>query len=376
MRIAFISVVPPFRGGIAKHSEVLTRHLEKKHEVKIFNYSRQYPNILFPGKSQYETETSSTSFDLETCVDSINPISWLKTARKIKDYNPNVILYRYWNPFFSPTLGTIARRLKSTLQRTKHIAVCDNIIPHETKWMDTILSKYFIKSMDGFIVQSSTVEDELLSFDSLAKFRKAPHPVYNAYMPAIEKETAKEKLGIKAKNIILYFGYVRHYKGFDILLNAVHKLKNQMTDFHLLAVGESYEGVEKYTSIIQSFGIENEVTWVDKYVPDSKVHEYFSAVDVVALPYRSASQSGIVQLAYHYNLPVVVTNVGGLPEIVDEGKSGYVVNPNSPEDVADCLSKNFKEDNFSKMPTFIESFKQRYSWENMVTQIEELVNEC
>jgi glycosyltransferase involved in cell wall biosynthesis len=149
-----------------------------------------------------------------------------------------------------------------------------------------------------------------------------------------------------------------------------------MTDFHLLAVGESYEGVEKYTSIIQSFGIENEVTWVDKYVPDSKVHEYFSAVDVVALPYRSASQSGIVQLAYHYNLPVVVTNVGGLPEIVDEGKSGYVVNPNSPEDVADCLSKNFKEDNFSKMPTFIESFKQRYSWENMVTQIEELVNEC
>ena len=360
MRIAFITVIPPFRGGIAKHSAVLTSHLEKNHEVKIFNYSRQYPNFLFPGKSQFESEPSNITFQEETCVDSINPFSWLKTVNKIVKYNPDIVLYRYWNPFFAPTLGTIARRIKAKLNHVKHIALCDNIKPHEKKWMDNLLSNYFIKSMDGFVVQSSTVESELLSFDESAQYRKALHPVYDAYKPVIDKNVAKEKLGLEAKYIILYFGYVRHYKGFDILLESVAKLKQNMSDFHLLAVGESYDGTEKFESLINQLGIKEYVTWLHEYVPDSKVHEYFSTADVVTLPYRSASQSGIVQLAYHYNVPVVVTNVGGLPEIVEEGKSGCVVKANSPQDVADCLKYNFEENNFPKMPAFIETYKNQF----------------
>ena len=373
MQIALISVAPPYRGGISKHTSILIEHLSKKHSVNLINYSRQYPDFLFPGKSQY-LDGKMGNFSGESWIDSINPLSWFKTGNKLAEKRYDLVIFRFWNPFFAPALGIIAGVSKKKSPFTKLISLCDNILPHERTPMSNFFTNYLFQKLDGHLVQSSQTEGELHEIIKTPIYEKRFHPVYNTFPEKIDKDTAKKKLGLKANNIILYFGIIRDYKGFDILLKAIAELKNRNTDFHLLAGGECYGSEDKYTKIISDLEISDYITWHNRYIPDSEVSDYFSAADIVALPYRTASQSGITQIAYSYDLPVIVTNVGGLPEIVDEGKSGFTISPENPEELAVVLAENIGNSTFSEMSKYISTFKEKFSWENFVEGIETVYN--
>ena len=373
MQIALISVAPPYRGGISKHTSILAEHLSKKHSVDIINYSRQYPDVLFPGKSQY-LDGKMGNYPCERWIDSINPLSWFKSGNMLAEKRFDLIIFRFWNPFFAPALGTIAGIIKKKSPKTKLMSLCDNILPHERTPLGNFFTNYLFQKLDGHLVQSSQTEGDLQEVLDYPIYEKRFHPVYNTFPEKIDKNTAKNKLGLKAENIILYFGIIRDYKGFDILLKAVSILKNKMTDFHLLAGGECYGSEDKYTKIISDLGISDFITWHNRYIPDQDVSIYFSAADVVALPYRTASQSGITQIAYYYDLPVIVTNVGGLPEIVDEGKSGFTISPENPEELVTVLAENIGNSTFSDMSKYITSFKEKFSWEHFVDGIETIYN--
>ena len=369
MQIALISVAPPYRGGISKHTSILVENLSKNHSVDVINYSRQYPDFLFPGKTQYlddklENDNSSRM------IDSINPLTWFSTGNKLAKKNYDLVIFRFWNPFFAPALGVISGIIKKKSSYTKLMSLCDNILPHEKTPFAYFLTTYLFDKLDGHIVQSSQTENELQEVVENPVYEKRFHPIYTNFPKKIDKITARKKLGLSAKNIILYFGIIRDYKGFDILLNAIAELKDSGLDFHLLAGGECYGSDEKYTQLISNLGISDYITWHNKYIPDSEVSNYFSAADVVALPYRTASQSGVTQIAYSYDLPVIVTKVGGLPEIVDEGQSGFTIEPENPKELANILDKNLEAGTFLEMAAYIKKFKQKFSWEYFVNGIE------
>ncbi len=373
MKIALVTVAPPYRGGIALHSAILYQHLSANHKVNCYNFSRQYPNFLFPGKTQLEKGTPAVDIKSERCIDSVNPLTWLATANKIIKSNPDVVIFRYWNPFFAIMMGKIARKIKRKVKKVNCIAICDNIIPHERHLVDNILTKYFTKSMDSFIVMSGEVERDLKKFLNNPKYLKLYHPVYNVFGNSMEQEDARNLLGVEKKYIILYFGYVREYKGLDILIKSTAILKKKMDNFRVIAVGESYEGNEKYRNLITDCGVNDVFTWISEYVPDNEVAKFFSAADVVALPYRTATQSGITQIAYHFNKPVVVSSVGGLPEMVIDGESGFLIPPEDPTTLAECLLVNLSSGKFAEMQKSVSEYKQRFSWENFVQGIEELM---
>ena len=369
MQIALISVAPPYRGGISKQTSILVENLSKNHSVDVINYSRQYPDFLFPGKTQYLDDKSEND-NSSRMIDSINPLTWFSTGNKLAKKNYDLVIFRFWNPFFAPALGVISGIIKKKSSYTKLMSLCDNILPHEKTPFAYFLTTYLFDKLDGHIVQSSQTENELQEVVENPVYEKRFHPIYTNFPKKIDKITARKKLGLSAKNIILYFGIIRDYKGFDILLNAIAELKDSGLDFHLLAGGECYGSDEKYTQLISNLGISDYITWHNKYIPDSEVSNYFSAADVVALPYRTASQSGVTQIAYSYDLPVIVTKVGGLPEIVDEGQSGFTIEPENPKELANILEKNLKVGTFLEMPTYIKKFKQKFSWEYFVNGIE------
>jgi len=369
MQIALISVAPPYRGGISKHTSILVEKLSQNHSVDVINYSRQYPDFLFPGKTQYLDDKSEND-NSSRMIDSINPLTWFSTGNKLAKKNYDLVIFRFWNPFFAPALGVISGIIKKKSSYTKLMSLCDNILPHEKTPFAYFLTTYLFDKLDGHIVQSSQTENELQEVVENPVYEKRFHPIYTNFPKKIDKITARKKLGLSAKNIILYFGIIRDYKGFDILLNAIAELKDSGLDFHLLAGGECYGSDEKYTQLISNLGISDYITWHNKYIPDSEVSNYFSAADVVALPYRTASQSGVTQIAYSYDLPVIVTKVGGLPEIVDEGQSGFTIEPENPKELANILEKNLKAGTFLEMATYIKKFKQKFSWEYFVNGIE------
>ena len=369
MQIALISVAPPYRGGISKHTSILVENLSKNHSVDVINYSRQYPDFLFPGKTQYLDDKSENN-NSSRMIDSINPLTWFSTGNKLAKKNYDLVIFRFWNPFFAPALGVISGIIKKKSSYTKLMSLCDNILPHEKTPFAYFLTTYLFDKLDGHIVQSSQTENELQEVVENPVYEKRFHPIYTNFPKKIDKITARKKLGLSAKNIILYFGIIRDYKGFDILLNAIAELKDSGLDFHLLAGGECYGSDEKYTQLISNLGISDYITWHNKYIPDSEVSNYFSAADVVALPYRTASQSGVTQIAYSYDLPVIVTKVGGLPEIVDEGQSGFTIEPENPTELANILEKNLEAGTFLEMATYIKKFKQKFSWEYFVNGIE------
>ena len=369
MQIALISAAPPYRGGISKHTSILVEKLSQNHSVDVINYSRQYPDFLFPGKTQYLDDKSEND-NSSRMIDSINPLTWFSTGNKLAKKNYDLVIFRFWNPFFAPALGVISGIIKKKSSYTKLMSLCDNILPHEKTPFAYFLTTYLFDKLDGHIVQSSQTENELQEVVENPVYEKRFHPIYTNFPKKIDKITARKKLGLSAKNIILYFGIIRDYKGFDILLNAIAELKDSGLDFHLLAGGECYGSDEKYTQLISNLGISDYITWHNKYIPDSEVSNYFSAADVVALPYRTASQSGVTQIAYSYDLPVIVTKVGGLPEIVDEGQSGITIEPENPTELANILEKNLEAGTFLEMATYIKKFKQKFSWEYFVNGIE------
>jgi glycosyltransferase involved in cell wall biosynthesis len=370
MKIIIISPVYPFRGGIAQSTEILFNKLkEKGNEVKIINFRRQYPNFLFPGKTQYEPATGHSSLPgSEQILDSIGPLSWIRAVKKIKRERPHLIIIRYWMPFFAPCFGTICW-LTRKFTEAKILYLCDNIIPHEKRMADLGLTRFAFRWADFFIVQSHIVSKDLLRITSSPVYKVVPHPVYESFGEPLDKTTARTRIGLDQENVILFFGIIREYKGLDLLLKAIpeilkrHKIK-------LIVAGEFYEKENYYFNLIKDLNINDNVEVIPEFVDSEKVRLYFSAADAVVLPYRSATQSGIVQLAYHFNKPCIVTSVGGLSEVVINDKTGFVIAPENHLEIAEAVSKfytNKKEMEFSKN-IMIE--KKRYSWDNMTRAIE------
>jgi glycosyltransferase involved in cell wall biosynthesis len=370
MKITIIGTAFPLRGGIAHFNALLASHLGKRHSIQTITFSRQYPAFLFPGKSQEESGSASESMMVPPApqrIDSINPFSWIRVGRELRRSAPDLIIMKYWLPFFGPCFGTIARIAKRN-RKTRVLYICDNVIPHERRPGDIAFTRYAFRYADGFIVQSDAVEQDLLKLLPEAKYRKVPHPVYEIFGPSIGKEAARKKLGLTASNVILFFGYVRAYKGLMTLIDAMARLPGVL----LLVVGEFYDSEEKYRRHVADTGVDSRVRFYSEYIPNDQVVDYFCASDVVVLPYLSATQSGITQIAYNFDKPVIATDVGGLAEVVIHEKTGLVVEPGNPASLADAIRRFYADNLESAFSANVREEKKKYSWDNLVANIEEL----
>ena len=367
MNIVLISPAPPYRGGIATHSACLYNELSKKHSVLLINYSRLYPSFLFPGKSQFNLSKSKIDVKSNRSIDSINPFSWKRSADEINDFNPDLVLFRFWNPFFVLCLSFIAKYLSKNI---KKVALCDNIIPHERYRFDERLIKYFFNKMDGFIVQSSIVEKELIHINNNYKYTKLFHPIYNYLKPEIDKKIAKDMLGIKNRYVALFFGLVRDYKGFDIFIESANIIKGKNLDIKFLAVGECYAKKKIYEGLIAKYNLQDQIEWIDEYVQDEEISKYFSASDFIVLPYKTASQSGIISLAYHYNKPVISTRLEGLLDYMEHNKTGYICEVNNPDSIVDSIVELIKGQKIIEISKFIRDHKTNFTWSKFCVGIE------
>ncbi len=371
MNIVIVGTAYPLRGAMAQLNAILGRYLSKKHKVEVVTFTRQYPALLFPGKTQIDP--SKPLFDLPTIqlIDSINPLSWIQAARYIQNRKPDLLIFRYWLPFFAPCFGVIARLVRKRTD-AKVMFICDNIVPHEKRIGDEILTKFAFRFVDYFIVHSKSVENDLLRFVPNARYRMVPHPVYEIFGESISKREAQKKLGLRTdERVILFFGYVRPYKGLHVLLKAMPKILRQVR-LKLLVVGEFYDDEEKYRRQIAENGLQNNVVMCSEYMPNEEVEIYFSACDVLVLPYISATQSGIVQIAYHFDKPVIATDVGGLSEVVLDGRTGFLVLPERPDLLADAVIRFYKEKRENKFAKNVRVEKKKYRWDAVVKAVEEL----
>lgn len=362
LKIFIIGPAFPLRGGPAQFNENLCAELIKAgHDAQIISYALQYPNFLFPGSSQFEKSGSAPAgIKIHTLINSVNPFNWIKVARFIKKHQPDFILFRYWLPFFGPALGTIGRLVRS--KKTKVLALTDNIIPHEKRPGDKPFTSYFVKSCNGFIAMSKTVLNDISKFSDNPHRAYSPHPMYETYGPAVSMQEARTKLGLgQDDKIILFFGLIRHYKGLDLLMEAMADPEIKKQNIKLLIAGEFYEDKQPYLDLIQKHNLQDQIILHDKFIANEDVRYYFSACNLVAQTYRNATNSGVTMVGYFYEKPMLVTNVGGLAEIVPDGKCGYVVETSVPEvskKIIDYFVLN-KEYEFTQN-VIIE--KKKYEW--------------
>lgn len=370
-RIAILSPAHPLRGGIAASSERLAMQLQQEgHKAEIISFSLQYPAILFPGKTQYTSDAPPEGLVIRPWVNSVNPLNWLQVGRWLAAQRFDALLVRYWLPFMAPCLGSIMQLTRRN-GHTRIVALVDNLVPHEHRPGDRLLTRWFTGAADAFIAMSRTVEQQLRAFAPGKPVAFVPHPVYDNYGPPAGKEESLQRLGLPpAGGYVLFFGFIRDYKGLDLLLEAMARPEIAALDLHLIVAGEFYGNEAKYRSLIARLALENRLSLYDRYIPAEEVRYYFGAADLVAQPYRSATQSGISQLAYHFEKPMLVTNVGGLPEIVTHGQSGYVTAP-QPEAIAAAIQDFFAGQRCTAMTEAVRQEKRRFSWEAMTTALME-----
>jgi glycosyltransferase involved in cell wall biosynthesis len=377
--IVILGPAHPFRGGgITTFNERLATEFQNMgYKVTIYNFSLQYPSFFFPGKTQYSTEPAPAHLTILRKVNSINPFNWLKVGNELKKLKPDLIVVRYWLPLMGPALGTILRKAKKN-QHTKVIAITDNVIPHERRMGDKPFTHYFLQPCDGFITMSEKVMKDLRSLEPEKPAVQAVHPLYDNFGDPISKEQARKELGIdNLEQVILFFGFIRKYKGLDILLEAISLLKNKrqklkVTNIKLLVAGEFYEDEKIYQQLIDDLDIRDCVILKTQFIADNDVKKYFCAADVVAQPYRNATQSGVTPLAYHFERPMIVTNVGALPDYVPHEKVGLVAEPN-PASLANAIEHYFALGEAYFLPQLREE-KKKYSWPVLVKQIIELAD--
>ena len=370
MKIAYLSVFYPYRGGIAQFNANLYRELVKTHQVKAFNFKRQYPGVLFPGKTQRIPKDDQAVFIESTPVlDSINPFSYGHTARQILKYNPDLLLMRYWMPFFAPSLGWVARRLNH--KGCTVVSIVDNLVPHERTFMDKALSRWFLKQNHGCIAMSRTVRDDILSLDPKIPYILKAHPLYDHFGAPIASAEAKKQLGLhEDRKTLLFFGFIRDYKGLDLLLEAFADLGET---YQLVIAGESYGSFEKYGKQIRDLPDPSSVKVFNRYIADSEVPAFFSAADVCVLPYRTATQSGISAMAYHYEVPLIVTPAGGLAEAVEGPGTGLVAAGTDARSVELAIRKFFSMDR-NPFRENIRKEKEILTWEHFAAEITVFVN--
>lgn len=365
MRIAYLSTFYPFRGGIAQFNALLYEQLAISNEIRAFTFKRQYPDFLFPGTSQYVSETDVVKkIDALEILDSINPFTYYRTAEEIKRFNPDLIITKFWMPFFAPSLGYICGKVRKS--GVKSISILDNVIPHERRFGDLFLTRYFLERNDGFVVMSDAVKNDLLNLKPGANYIKHFHPIFNHFGNKVEKNLAREILGIPLdKKVLLFFGFIRDYKGLDVLLEAISKLSDE---YLLVIAGEVYGDFDKYDSIIADLTIENRIKKFIRYVDDKEVPLFFSASDVCVQPYKSATQSGIVGISFHFELPIIATDVGGLREIIEEYHTGIVVEQAHSELIKDAVIEFFSGDS-NIFKDNIRRFKEICSWKSFAENL-------
>jgi len=374
MRIVIIGSAYPLRGGLASYNERLANeYIKQGNEVIIYTFSLQYPKILFPGKTQYSTEKPPENLNIKIKVNSINPLNWIKIGMEIKKLKPDLITTKYWIPFMAPCLGTISGIAKKN-KETKVISILDNIIPHEKRICDKPLSRYFVKNVDGFVAMSQSVLDDLQKFDSEKPRSFCPHPLFDNFGEAISKAAAKKNLKLEDNtNYLLFFGFIRDYKGLDILLEAFADEKLKKLPLKLIVSGEFYTDSKQYYEIINKNNLKDRVIMHTDFIKDSEVVNYFCAADIVVQPYKTATQSGVTQIGYHFNKPMIVTDVGGLSEIIPDKKVGFVVKTN-PKAIADAIYAFYDQNLESEFVNNVKVEKEKYSWKRMTEAVNEVFN--
>ena len=377
MKIIILGTAHPYRGGLASYNERLARQfISEGHDVKIFTFTLQYPGFLFPGKTQYTDNQAPVGINIARVLNSVNPFNWIKTGYRIRKERPDILVIKYWHPFMAPCFGTVARiagRKKKNNARV--ICIFDNVIPHEKSVTDRLLTSYFVHSIDGAVVMSRSVGDDLKRFniDISAEFN--PHPLYDNYGEKVAREEALTKLDLNTRySYLLFFGFIRAYKGLDLLLEAFAESRFRNRDIKLVIAGEFYESDTPYKEIIDKHNIGDDIILYDRFIREEEVVLFFSAADMVVQPYKNATQSGVTQIAYHFEKPMLVTDVGGLSEIVTDGKCGYVLQPEAHL-IADAIDDFFTNNRQEYFTNGVKEEKAKFTWDKMTGTITKIIEE-
>lgn len=372
-RVVLVGPAYPFRGGIAHFTDAMAGGLsERGHDVSIVTFSRQYPAFLFPGKTQYEHDEARRG-NAMALVDSVNPITWLSAGTRIARMHPDAVIFQYWLPFFAPAYGVMGGRIRRRSADTRLLSVAHNIFPHEKRPGDAALGRYFLGKCDGIVALSASVADDGHSLGTDAEIRTLVHPAYEHFGPPLARDAARLDLRIPADaEVVLFFGFIREYKGLQVLLRALPAIIRERPAAHLVIAGEFYENESGYRAQIRASGVEERVHLFADYVPESKVPTFFSAADVIVQPYLTATQSGVVQTAYHFERPVVVTDVGGLAEVVPHEKAGLVVPPNDAEALAAAVVRFFAEGMEEALVEGVRREKEIHGWDSFCAAVEEM----
>lgn len=372
MNITIVGTAYPYRGGLAAFNERLARQLiSEGHNVTILTFTLQYPGFLFPGKSQFLDRPAPKGLRIERKINSVNPFNWVSAGCRIKRDKPDILIFKYWLPFMAPCFGTIARIARSN-KHTRVLCVFDNVIPHERRLGDKFLTKYFTGCLDGGIAMSQSVLNDLSLFRKNIPARLNPHPLFDNFGAPADREESLTKLGLDPPyRYLLFFGFVRAYKGLDLLIKAFSDSRLKNLKLKLIIAGEFYENIKPYKAMIEKYNVASDIVIFDRFINDEEVRIFFSAADLIVQPYKSATQSGVTQIAYHFEKPMLVTDVGGLKEIVPDGKCGYVVNA-IPEEIANAIADFYENNRKEYFVKGVINEKEKYSWSSMTASVIEV----
>ena len=373
MKIIVLGTAWPYRGGLSAFNERLARQfMAEGHEVEIVTFTLQYPSFLFPGKTQYSSEPAPEGLKIKRMLNSINPFSWLRAGCYIRRQKPDLLVTKFWLPFMAPALGTVNRVAKR--KGLKRISILDNLVPHEKRFGDKMFARYFVRSIDGMVAMSRSVLADADLFDPKGQKPRVfcPHPLYDHYGDKMSAAEARRAIGLREEGrYVLFFGFIRDYKGLDLLLSAMADERLAQMGVRLIVAGEFYGDPAPYHKQLQCLDLGDRVAMHTDFIPDHEVNRYFCAADIVAQPYKTATQSGVTQIAFHFGKPMLVTNVGGLPEIVPDGKVGLVVEPDAQQ-IADALVRFYKEEMGARLTEGVNEEKKKYQWERMTAAISSL----
>lgn len=369
--ILIVGPAHPLRGGIATFNEQLAHSFQAQgHHVELLSFSLQYPSFIFPGTSQFTDEPAPKNLQISTKLNAINPLNWLMVGNEYRQKKFDLIVFRFWLPLMSPCLGTVARIIRlGQAKSTKILAITDNVIPHEKRIGDKIFTKYFLSACDGFVVMAKALLNDLHLFEPTKPKIYTPHPIYDNYGASIEKSQALQNLALDADfHYVLFFGLIRAYKGLDLLLEAFGDKRLFDKKIKLIIAGEPYEAMEKYEAIIQKYHLQEKVILHTHFIHSKEVANYFCAADLIAQPYKTATQSGVSQIAYHFEKPMLVTDVGGLAETIPHQKVGYVVQP-QPSPIADALIDFFENEKEKFFTENIKAERKKFEWKVLTDKL-------
>jgi D-inositol-3-phosphate glycosyltransferase len=376
MKITFLGPAYPYRGGLAAFNERLARQFSSEcKEVDIRTFTLQYPKLFFPGKTQFTDSPAPHDIKIVRELNSVNPFNWIKTGRRIRKERPDILLIRYWLPFMAPCLGTVARIVRRN-RYTLIIAVVDNVFPHEKMPFVRILTKYFMRCLDGAVALSYSVQKDIEFFRKDIPVTLTPHPLFDNYGRKTARDEAISALNLdRGASYLLFFGFIRDYKGLDLLIDAFGDARFRDMNLKLIVAGEFYRNENLYRELIKAHGIEKDVLIYDRFISDEDVKLFFSAADLVVQPYKSATQSGVTQIAYQFDKPMLVTDVGGLKETVANNKCGYVVQPD-PKEIAEAIFDYFSNGRKAVFTECVRKEKEKFSWDKMTDAITEVFYKC